>query len=260
MANTTHKDLVTSDPSYDKRHFRRNRKKVELISRNIENPVESILDIGCNRGYLIKAMLDRKICSSGAGVEIDRRTLDPCLFENTNFALSESDFADYQFTQDFEIVFYLAVHHHIFAKYGANKAMEKWSSIINHCQKTIFFETGQLAERGNYYWKEALARHYPTDLAYFKDLLRQVGPRLKSVSLAGQLSIHGIRRSLIKIDLQPLDSIPQPVENEVTHVPPAVLSDKVLTEFALSVTAKPRWNSHLIWLKQNFGRILPKPA
>ena len=53
------REINTFDGDYYKRYAKRNMRKTRSILKNVGN-VESILDIGCNYGYVLRAFLRKE--------------------------------------------------------------------------------------------------------------------------------------------------------------------------------------------------------
>lgn len=136
-------------------------------------------------------------------VELDSAIVSKRLKEDPRFSLSAVDITNFEFNRLYDCTVYGAVHHHIFAWYGYQKASELWMRIVEHTDHLIFFETGQLPEGQRWYWQRALSRYYVGDEGHFADLLLMVGPRLKNIRIVGYHWIHGTRRWLLRIELYP---------------------------------------------------------
>jgi hypothetical protein len=199
---TKKKKIDSFDQSYSFRYHDRNKEKTDIILRAI-HPVHTILDIGCNKGYVIQACLENHKTELGFGIELDSRFINKDLLSHQNFTLFECDIASFNFNQTFDIIIYNAVHHHVFGKYGRKEAWRVWQDIVDHCESSIIFETGMVIESGEYYWKTEILKHFKNDDDHFQGLLRLIGPRLKDVVPLAALPIHGIERILYKIELFP---------------------------------------------------------
>lgn len=196
------KDLNTFDPSYAERYNERNQHKISAIVRAM-HPVQTMLDIGCNQGYVSQICLDLNLVQHVTGVELDGKVISPTLLANPRFQLVESDVVEFRFDQTYDVIVYTAVHHHIVGKYGLLTALEVWRDLVDHCNQYFFFETGLIAEVGDYYWKSELQKLFDHDSSHLTMLLNHIGPRLKAVTPIAQLPIHGTSRTLYKIDLHP---------------------------------------------------------
>jgi hypothetical protein len=196
------KNINTFDSTYSKRYISRNSIKVEKILDAMEK-CDSVLDIGCNEGYLIEGCLDKGITKVGFGIDLNRKVVSPHLLNNPSFHFLEYDIADFKFIRTYDIIIYNAVHHHVFGKYGREVAWRIWQDIVDHCNQTLFFETGMVSEVGDYYWKAEIQRYFNRDEEHFYALLNLIGPRLKSVQSIVELPIHGIVRNIYKINLWP---------------------------------------------------------
>jgi hypothetical protein len=190
------------DPTYSIRYAERNQKKISMVIKAIYS-VDSILDIGCNQGYIIKSCLKKKLTKLGFGIELDRSIVDKELLANPAFTLFECDLKDFSFTNSYDIIIYNSVHHHIFGKYGRKIAWRIWQDIIDHCNSVLIFETGMVGEKGNYYWKDEILKYYNNDQDHLNTLFNQIGPRLKAIEPIIVLPIHGSNRVVYKIELYP---------------------------------------------------------
>ncbi|MFW5875282.1 MAG: class I SAM-dependent methyltransferase [Myxococcota bacterium] len=207
--------MAQYDPTYFQRHGARNRDRVERIVTNM-TPGARVLDIGCNRGYFSRAVLDLGIAPEVVGVEPSREQVDAELLADPRFSLHEGDITDFDFGSGFHAIIYCAVHHHVFGHRGYVAAFELWQRLVAGCDRHIFFETGQLAEGSRWYWQRALRREFPQDEEHIGALLQAVGPRLEGVRVLGEHPIHGTRRWLLRIDLRPRDVADTTREDEDT--------------------------------------------
>ena len=193
------------DTDYSGRYESRNQKKINSICEHMQyEPVNNVLDIGCNHGYVTKSLLDRKIIKFGYGVDLEKRIVNPKLIKDERFTFFEKDIIKFSFTRRFDVIVYNSVHHHIFANYGSDEAFRVWREIIRNCNQLIFFETAALTERGPaLYWKNELEEKYKDDNHMMSDIFTKIGPRLKDIEIIGSNKIHWSKRPLYKISLFP---------------------------------------------------------
>lgn len=191
-----------ADRSYNKRHDRRNTQRIEAIASHCP-AVETALDIGCNEGYISQMLLDRGLVSRVDAIELDHTIVSDRLKSDSRFSLSTMDVTECDFDKTYDCTVYGAVHHHVFGRHGYRAAFETWVRIVDHTDRLIFFETGQMSEGARWYWQRALRNYYGSDEGHLADMLLTVGPRLKSVRIAGMHWIHGTRRWLLRIELFP---------------------------------------------------------
>lgn len=197
---TTNSSTPKPDVTYSTRHLRRNQRRVQAIVANYI-PSTTALDIGCNEGYVSQSLLDRNLIAEVDAVELDSAIVLDRLKQDARFSLEIIDIIDFEFKKLYDCTIYGAVHHHVFGNHGYCEALNLWTRIIEHTDKFIFFETGQLPEGARWYWQRALRHYYGGDEGYFADLLWAVGPRLKDVRVVGTTWIHGVRRWLLRIEL-----------------------------------------------------------
>lgn len=193
------------DPTYAERHKQRNRRKTRRILTHIDAG-DRFLDIGCNSGYVAAAILRTNMASKVDAIELNRSIVDRALLKDHRFNLYEGSVTDYPFPCVYTGTIYCAVHHHIFGLYGKSQAFMTWRKIIEHSNRFVIFETGQILEGEKYYWQRAIRSYYPTDERHLGDLLHAIGPRLKDVRVIGYMPIHGVKRVLLKIELHPRGS------------------------------------------------------
>lgn len=199
-------DIETGfDPTYAERHKQRNRRKIRRILSHIDAG-DRFLDIGCNSGYVGAALLHTNMASKVDAIELNRSIVDRALLKDVRFSLYEGSVTNYPFPCVYTGTIYCAVHHHIFGLYGKSQAFLTWRKIIEHSDRFVIFETGQIIEGEKYYWQRAIRSYYPTDERHFGDLLHAIGPRLKDVRVIGYMPIHGVKRVLLKIELHPRGS------------------------------------------------------
>jgi len=193
------------DTGYSERYESRNQKKIDSICKHIQNePVKDVLDIGCNRGYVTKSLLDRHIVDFGYGVDLEKRIVSPELIRDERFTFFEKDIIKFTFPKKFDAIVYNSVHHHIFANFGSDVAFKVWKEIISNCNQLIFFETAVLTELGPaLYWKDELGKKYKDDNHMISDIFSKIGPRLKNIEIIGSNKIHLSKRPLYKISLFP---------------------------------------------------------
>jgi hypothetical protein len=202
------------DSTYYQRYVQRNRKKIETIVRNVGKS-KTLLDIGCNQGYVIRTFLEKDLVDRGCAVELSASVVDPWLIGNKRFSLFEGNVLDYTFDQTFDVIIFNSVFHHIFGTYGKDVALNLWDRIIDHCDRVLIFETGVLTEFGQYYWKDELLKYYLFDDELIKTLLGRVGSRLKSCEPIISLPIHLTQRLIYKIELHPVESEYNLKRNEI---------------------------------------------
>jgi hypothetical protein len=122
------------------------------------------------------------------------------------FTLYEGSVIDYPFPRVYTGIIYCAVHHHVFRLHGKSQAFSTWRKIIQHSNRFVIFETGQICEGARWHWQRAIHSYYSSDEEHLIDLLHAIGPRLKNVSVIDYLPIHRVNRVLLKIELHPLGS------------------------------------------------------
>lgn len=193
------------DPTYYQRYTKRNRKKINAILEHV-GACETLLDIGCNQGYLIRAFLEQGLVKHGTGIDLDVSVIDPWLLADRRFSFFEGNILDYVFDHSYETIVFNSVFHHIFGTYGKETALSLWDDIIDHCDRILIFETGVLTEFGRYYWMENLLKYYSTDEEILNVLLQRIGSRLKKCESIISLPIHLTARSVYKIELFPGNS------------------------------------------------------
>lgn len=199
------KNIDTYDFTYSKRYVKRNNKKTKVILNNLVK-LENFLDIGCNQGYVSKSILEKGLAIKGCGIELNRNVIDKWLLSSKNFQLFEGDVMDFQFDKNYDLIIFNSLHHHIFGKFGKIKSWILWNKIIDHCGKVLIFETGNINEKGDYYWKNKIKKYFNNQEEYINELLKAIGPRLKKVEIIASLKIHGVKRPIYKILLHPLKS------------------------------------------------------
>lgn len=201
-----HKDSKKRfDPTYYQRYTQRNRKKINAILKNV-GASETLLDIGCNQGYLIRAFLEQGLVKHGTGIDLDVSVIDPWLLADKRFSFFEGNILEYVFEHTYETIVFNSVFHHVFGTYGKETALDLWDNIIDHCDRTLIFETGVLTEFGRYYWMDGFLKHYSTDEEILNVLLQRIGSRLKECKSIISLPIHLTARSIYKIKLFPINS------------------------------------------------------
>lgn len=193
------------DPTYYQRYTKRNQKKIKAILRNVGES-ETLLDIGCNQGYILRAFLEQNLIKHGTGIDLDISVVDPWLVEDKRFAFFEGNILDFVFDRSYETIVFNSVFHHVFGTYGKETALGLWDNIIDHCDRILIFETGVLTEFGQYYWMENFLRYYSTDEEILNVLLQRIGSRLKKCESIVSLPIHLTQRNIYKIELFPGNS------------------------------------------------------
>lgn len=190
------------DVGYNDRHSLRNRARAQSVVRNC-TPGERALDIGCNAGYFSRALLSSGLANAIDAIEFDPSIVPDDLKADDRFSLHSGDAVGFEFRRQYHLTVYGAVHHHLFATHGYERAMRFWLDVVRHTESLIFIESGQLAEGSRWYWQRALRCYYSSDEDYFADLIFAIGPRLKNVRLIDSFWIHGVRRWLLLIELWP---------------------------------------------------------
>ncbi len=224
MKTSMLRDKDTFDATYAERYTERNRIKVEKILQALDHPA-SVLDLGCNAGYVDAAVLDRFPQARCHGVELEQSVVDPQLLANDRFTLTVSDVVDFRFEQTYDAVIFNAVLHHVLGKYGKETAFRLWTDIVDHTNCELFFETGIAEEHGDYYWKDAILREFGGDELYYSELIRRIGPRLKRMDVVAELPIHRAVRLLHRFELHPLGS-----EHDLKSSPDRIYADAYLND------------------------------
>ena len=192
---------ISFDANYYRSYKDRNDIKTGLVLNHI-GPVKSVLDIGCNSGYMSEALLKSGKAEICHGVELCRGIITSYLFDNPRFKFFERDITDFEITQNYDAVLYMAVHHHVFGKYGKDVALRLWEKIISRCRGVLFFETGMLTGQGDLYWRDEMAKHYHSDKEHLDELFSLAGNRITSVEVLAMLSMNGVDRPIYKITLK----------------------------------------------------------
>jgi hypothetical protein len=206
LTNENTKAINSFDLTYSERYTDRNNVKVSAILKNIKEVYYNALDIGCNKGYVIESLILKKYIKYGYGVDLDKKVISEKLLENNNFKFYEEDIIKFKFEQNYDIIIYNSVHHHVFGKYGKETALGLFKNIINHCNRVLIFETGMIKEVGKYYWKDELLKHFGSDEVHMKVLLKLIGDRLENIEEIENLDIHGVKRPIFKISLYPINT------------------------------------------------------
>ena len=193
------------DPTYFQRHEGRNRGRIEAIIENM-TPGTRALDVGCNRGYFSRALLDHGLVEAVDAIEPSREQVDPALVADPRFSLHVGDAAEFGFEHRYHAVVYCAVHHHVFGHRGYNAAMQLFRKIVSSCDRFIFFETGHFLEGSRWYWQREMRKTFHSDEEHLGALLQAIGPRLERVNVIGRHRMNGVKRYLLRIDLLPADT------------------------------------------------------
>ena len=113
---------------------------------------------------------------------------------------------------------YGAVHHHILNLYGLSAAVATLQKLVSHCDKHLFFETGQIGEGGRWEWQREMRGYFRTDEEHFFYMLRSIEHLIEGFEVVGSFWIHGVRRHYLRIDVRAntdkvlLDNAPWPVD------------------------------------------------
>ena len=195
------------DPTYDQRVGARNKLKTEAITRALENEfglLDSVLDIGCNAGYITQALLDGGITASACGFDLSRDVVSASLMADPRFSFIEGDVVEHAFSETYDGIIYAAVHHHILGLNGWDAALELWCKIVSSCNRVLVFETGSVLETGKLYWKDAILRHFGGDREHLDALLKATKNRLVEVEEITRLPINGADRPVQLLTFKPI--------------------------------------------------------
>ncbi len=196
---------TASDSTYHSRHSRRTLARAARIAEHIEQP-GSLLDVGCNNGITSRYLLERGKATQVTGIELKATTVEPDLIERDDFQLMEGNVVELQLPQNYDHIVYGAVHHHILNLFGLSPAIRTLQKLVSHCNKHLFFETGQLGEGGRWEWQAPMRRDFRTDEEHFFYLLRSIEHLISGFEVIGSFWIHGIRRHYLRIDVKQDDA------------------------------------------------------
>ncbi len=196
---------TASDSTYHARHARRTLARAECIAEHIGEP-GSLLDVGCNNGITSRFLLDQGKARHVTGIELKATTVEPDLIEREDFRLIEGNVVDLELDQNYDHIIYGAVHHHILNLFGLSPAIRTLQKLLSHCDKHLFFETGQLGEGGRWEWQGPMRRDFRTDEEHFFYILRSIEHLISGFEVIGSFWIHGIRRHYLRIDVRQDDA------------------------------------------------------
>ena len=188
-----HPDLFTL---YGDSFADRNKLKTELILAN-SVAVNTMLDIGCNTGYIAESYLLSKKARKVFGIEMEP-VIKESLLADPRFKLLGTDVTKYVYKNYFNVVVYASTHHHIFWKHGKNVAFRVFKDAVDHCTQTMFFEMGCLAQ-GAGYWGDEIAKYFKTDDEHLDALMDTVKGKVEKIEEIGRLPICGYNRPIYKI-------------------------------------------------------------
>jgi len=194
-------------------------RRAERIAAHIPTP-GSVLDVGCNNGITSQYLLDAGKAKQVTGVELHESTVDQPLLDHPDFDLIEGNIVEIDLQRRFDHVVYGAVHHHILNFHGLTAAIQTLRKLVSHCDRHLFFETGQIGEGGRWAWQQAMRRYFRTDEEHFFYLLRSIEDMIEGFEVIGTFWIHGIRRSFIRIDIAATGPEPQEVTDRMTWPKP----------------------------------------
>lgn len=184
--------------NYGDKYAKRNAYKLEQLLPRFSN--ESILDIGCNNGYLCAGILNAYEEATCTGLELSDKPLLQELREHPRFKLIVGNVAETQLSPH-DVVVYNSVHHHIFEAYGPERAMNVLSGVFDLANRAVVFETGVVAEQGNFSWKKALKKFFGSDEAHLEAVVEAAGTRFQNIEIVCSPLIHGVPRNVYWIDL-----------------------------------------------------------
>ena len=194
-------DSTASDSTYHSRHSKRTLARAERIASHITAPGR-LLDVGCNNGITSAYMLDAGKAREVTGIELHAETVEAPLREHEAFTLLEGNVVDLELGGRFDHVIYGAVHHHILNLFGMSAAIRTLQKLAVHCDRHLFFETGQLGEGGRWGWHAPMRRLFRTDEEHFFYLVRSIEHLITGFEVIGTFWLHGIRRQYIRGDMR----------------------------------------------------------
>lgn len=218
------------DQRYHLRHASRSTDRAVAMTDFLRS-AETILDVGCNRGVTSRHFLEHLPRALVTGIEISRQTVDPQLLNSDRFEFIEANVCDVSLPQSYDAIVYGAVHHHIFRERGLTEAVRVWRTLAAACKHQLFFETGHLTEGGRWAWQRAIRGYFRTDEEHIFYLLRCIEDRIRSFEVVGKFRIHGVRRWLIRISLEPSRMHDMNLSNCVRLAPDLSRSTPLLRSF-----------------------------
>ena len=192
---------TASDSTYHSRHARRTLARAARIGEHIAEP-GTLLDVGCNNGITSRYMLDNGHARHVTGIELHATTVESDPLERDEFELIEGNVVDLDLTRNYDHIIYGAVHHHILNLFGLSAAVRTLQKLVLHCDKHLFFESGQIGEGGRWEWQRQMRRRFRTDEEHFFYLLRSIEHLIDGFEVIGSFWIHGIRRQYLRIDIK----------------------------------------------------------
>lgn len=137
------------DPPYQKTRKEGTEARWEIISNNLDEGDASILDIGCNAGFIT-----RKVAENGRySIGIDK---DESIYiakqqskreENVGFMVGEITPENIEWLPTFDVIFLLSVYHHWHKNFGADTAKNMLRKLADKAENKIFFEPPSLRSK-----------------------------------------------------------------------------------------------------------------
>ncbi|WP_045858185.1 class I SAM-dependent methyltransferase [Teredinibacter purpureus] len=189
------------DKHYHSRHYQRSLKRAERIGAHIHQS-NHFLDVGCNQGITTSYLLNQNKITKATGIELAQGATSEALLSNSQFDLIIGDICSQELHQQYDTIFYGAVHHHIVRENGLGSAIDAFQNLARHCDGQMFFETGELSEGSRWEWQRRINQYFQTDEEHLHYLFNSIEPILSDIEIIGKFYIHGTWRWLIKLSIQ----------------------------------------------------------
>jgi hypothetical protein len=118
-------------------------KKWELISKHLDDSDKTLLDIGCNAGYLVKKALQKGMKANGIEGNKDYISKDMEKYIKNNIVTPEN----IRYIRRYDAILLLSVNHQFNSKYGADIERKMIKIIGNKANKKFFFQPASIKSK-----------------------------------------------------------------------------------------------------------------
>lgn len=154
------------------------KQKFEIIKKYLTEEDQTLLDVGCNFGYLVKKFIERGV--NAVGYEAEKKYIDPKNTKVINKILTPNNI---RYVKKYDVILLLSVNQQFNAAWGKETEEKMIKTIGEKCNK-FFFQPASIKSK----YKEPpsiIDNNKISIVAYYEDKLKQLFPN-REVNYIGE--------------------------------------------------------------------------